>query len=110
MARDVYSLRIFADATLTAAAGKVGPLVPDGLVYVVRDIDVCEVSGTRPANLEVFNQALGILVFINIAVGNDAGNFAWRGRQVFAPGEQVGFQVLSGTFAIAVSGYQLSLP
>jgi hypothetical protein len=110
MARTVYSLRIYGHASLSSAGGLVGPLVPAGLVYVVRDIDVVEVSGTRPANLQVMNQVGGLLVFMNVTSANPAGNESWRGRQVYGAGERVGLQVLSGSFAIAVSGYQLTLP
>lgn len=109
-AQPVYSLRIFGHAGLTNAAGTVGPLVPAGLVYVVRDITVSRDTTGSTDNLIVFNQTEGVL--LNIVVGNlDPGNnFQWSGRQVYGPGEQVGFHAFVGTWAIACSGYQLSTP
>lgn len=110
MARDVYSLRIFAHAGLVNSAGTVGPIVPAGLVYVVRDIDAIADSGGASDNLVVFNQVTGVLLnWVNSAAPL-GGNFSWRGRQVYGPGEQVGFHAFVGTWGIACSGYQLGLP
>jgi hypothetical protein len=106
----VYSLRIFAHGGLTNAGGTVGPVVPNGLLYVVRDITVQRGSSGASDNLIVFNQVTGVL--LNIVVGDlDAGGgFQWQGRQVYNTGEQVGFHAFVGTWAVACSGYQLTLP
>src|SRR5579864_3139287 len=110
MPRDVYSIRIFATGGLTAAAGTVGPTVPAGLVYVLRDIDAYETTGTVGANFVVLNQTRGWLWGGFRATSSALETPQWRGRQVYAEGEQVGFLVGSGTWAIAASGYQLTLP
>lgn len=109
-AQPVYSIRIFGHASLTSAAGIVGPVVPSGLVYVVRDIDVFNNSAATTDLLNVRNQLLGPLTQFQggTTVATRIGQ--WRGRQVYGPGEQVGFQVFAGTWAIACSGYQLTLP
>lgn len=110
MAQAVYSLRIFATGGLTVAAGKVGPLVPDGLVYVVRDIDVVNETGASTDEMVVFNQTGGHLFVIRQAHEIVGFNFAWRGRQVYNVGEQVAFQSTAGTWSVSCSGYQLTLP
>jgi hypothetical protein len=110
MARDVYSIRIFSTGGLTSAAGTVGPVVPAGLVYVLRDMDAVEITGATSAQLEVLNPTLQPLWFINTANPQIAANFQWRGRQVFGPGEQVGFHAFSGAWSLMASGYQLTLP
>jgi hypothetical protein len=108
--QNVYSLRIFGHASLTSAGGRVGPVVPDGLVYVLRDIDVYELTGAGGTLMNVYNQLEGLLVEWVGGTTAEQRAFAWRGRQVYAPGEQVGFNVVAGTWAIAASGYQLTLP
>jgi hypothetical protein len=110
MARTVYSLRITAGGGLIASTGKVGPIVPDGLVYVVRDIDVVETSGTRPVALEVYGQAEQLLWYVPLNTASDPASQRWRGRQVYNEGEQVALAATSGTWDFAVSGYQLTLP
>lgn len=110
MPRTVYSLRIFGHAGLVTTAGKVGPIVPDNLIYVVRDMDVVERTGTRPASFFAYNGNLGILWSVESDSGDITGWHQWHGRQVFEPGEQVGVSVGVGTWSIAISGYQLTLP
>jgi hypothetical protein len=110
MSRVVYSLRIFATGGLSPGAGTVGPIVPDGLVYVVRDIDVVELTATNGSILEVKNQTLGPLVYFERTAADGLGLGSWRGRQIYNEGEQVGFLALSGQWSIACSGYQLTLP
>lgn len=110
MARDVYSLRIFATASLTAASGTVGPHVPAGFIYVLRDIDVVEISGSGTGVMQVQAQTLGVLWVFQRGSTLASAYGSWRGRQVYAEGEQVGFTVGSGTWSIAASGYQLTLP
>jgi len=84
--------------------------VPAGLVYVLRDIDVTCLTNAAGDNFIVQSQVLGQLwgVFITSPVSNI--QFAWRGRQVYNEGERVGFEVGHGTWSIAASGYQLTLP
>lgn len=109
-AQPVYSLRIFAHASLINAAGTVGPIVPAGFVYVVRDITVVRDSAGATDNLIIFNQVTGVMLNIVVASLDPGGGFQWSGRQVYAAGEQVGFHAFVGTWGIACSGYQLTLP
>lgn len=110
MPRAVYSLRIFSSASLTNSAGTVGPLVPDNLIYVVRDIDVQRGSSGSTDELVIFSQTLGVLKNIVPGMLDAGGNWTWQGRQVYGPGEQVGVHAFVGTWAVAISGYQLTLP
>jgi hypothetical protein len=110
VARSVYSLRIFSAGGLTSSAGTVGPVVPAGLVYVLRDIDAVEITGSASAQLEVLSPNFQPIWFINTANPQIGANFQWRGRQVFNVGEQIGFHAFSGTWSIMASGYQLTLP
>lgn len=110
MAAPVYSLRIFATGSLSPGAGTVGPIVPAGLVYIVRDIDAFDDTAGSADSLIVFNQLSGVLVNF-VGPGSAAlGNWQWRGRQVYNEGEQVALRSFGGSWAVAVSGYQLSLP
>jgi hypothetical protein len=110
MAQAVYSLRIFASGGLSPGAGTVGPIVPTGLVYIVRDIDAFDDSGGSSDNMVVFNQTLGLLVSWQGPSLAAAGGYQWRGRQVYNEGEQVGVRSFVGTWSVAISGYQLTLP
>jgi hypothetical protein len=106
----LYSLSIFTDGALTSSSGVVGPVVPGGLVYVVRDLDVVEITGVGSTVLHVLSGIGGRMWQAEGGTTIDTTTFAWRGRQVYAAGEQVGFQVVVGTWAIACSGYQLTSP
>lgn len=110
MAREVYSLRIFASGGLSVAAGQVGPIVPAGFVYVVRDIDALELTGVSGGQLQLISQVGTVVWFAGGLPGPAAGNWSWRGRQVYNEGEQVGFKSGAGTWSMACSGYQLTLP
>lgn len=110
MAPPVYSLRIFGHAGLTSSAGKVGPIVPADLIYVVREIDVFENLVTNNASMFVINGNLGALWNATRGTTGLPGTWHLSTRQVYGPGEQVGVQVITGEWAIAISGYQLSLP
>lgn len=110
MASPLYSLRILAQAALTPAVGRVGPTVPAGLVYVVRDIDVRCDSASSGDTLVVFNQVGGFLrVFVHDPAINGFSQ-EWRGRQVFAEGETVQVESFQGSWDVAISGYGLSAP
>jgi len=110
VAAPVYSIRIFAAGNLTPAAGLVGPVVPDGFVYVLRCIDVVELTGAPVKQMHVINQVGGILWDFQYLSSSTVGDYQWRGRQVYNVGEQVGFQADSGQWSVAASGYQLTLP
>jgi hypothetical protein len=106
----VYSLRIFAHASLAPAGGKNGPVVPHGLIYVLRDIDVAETSGVSGSYMAVLNPLGGTLWLAQRNAANPDGDASWRGRQVYGTGEQVAFIAYAGTWSIMASGYQLTLP
>lgn len=110
MARVLYSVRLFSSGGLTSLAGTVGPVVPTGLVYVLRDVDAIDVSGTTGHQMELLNPSLTTLVFFDNTPGAGGPNFQWRGRQVFDEGEQLGFRAFSGTWSVMASGYQLTKP
>jgi hypothetical protein len=110
MAQPVYSQRLYAHASQTSADGTLGPVVPAGFVYVLRDVDLFCSSGLVNDVLWIENQVGGILIQCIVTSSPFNTDFAWRGRQVYAPGETVGFQVGTGTWAVAASGYALTLP
>lgn len=107
MAQRVYSLRIFVAQSLTASSVQ---HVPDGVLYVIRDIDVFCRSGGAGDALYVLGsnaQVLWIATFARLGVSNTG---QWRGRQVLYPGEPLTFTPDPGTWDVTASGYQLSLP
>lgn len=106
----LYSLPIYVAAAQTSGVGAVGPIVPAGLVYVLRDIDVTEQSDTAGALVIVLNSAGGVLWAAKRETTGELGYYEWRGRQVYTAGEQIVFRVLSGTWDIMASGYQLTNP
>ncbi|MFZ0169913.1 MAG: hypothetical protein WAL64_10955 [Candidatus Dormiibacterota bacterium] len=105
----VYSQRLFAISNLTPV-GKVGPVVPAGVVWVVRDIDIVCTSFTPGDELAIFNQVGGYLLFLRIPASPTIFDNAWRGRQIYATGEQVAVESFVGAWDVAISGYQLTLP
>jgi hypothetical protein len=79
-------------------------------VWVLRDIDAVLSAGRGPAELFVWGQALQLLTLLEIQDGQLLNTAQWRGRQVYNVGERIGFQSATGTWDIAASGYQLTLP
>lgn len=110
MSRDVYSLRIFAVGGLVAATGIVGPIVPNGFVYVVRDIDAFETTGGAAGFALLSQVAVPVQFFVSPGGAGAVQNHSWRGRQIYNTGERVGFEAASGSWNISCSGYQLTLP
>jgi hypothetical protein len=110
MAQRVYSIRIFATGALAPGAGLVGPVVPAGLVYVLRDVDVWNNASSSAVLLQVFNPVGGALWSALDPSQPLHSGWAWRGRQVYAEGERVGFESFNGTWSVMASGYQLTLP
>lgn len=109
MARSVYSLRIYS-GVVDPAAGIVGPIVPAGLIYIVRDIDINGVTGAVGDVMTVQNPTLGNLFIVRVTTARSGDNWQWRGRQVYAEGEKVGSESFVGTFHVCISGYMLTLP
>lgn len=104
--RPVYSIQIMSLAPALTINTEV---VPTGSRIIVRDIDVVEVGGIANAVIVVRNAAAGLLWAVDR--GAATGNFVaqWRGRQVFNPGDSIVVQVVSGTWDIQMSGYELTV-
>jgi hypothetical protein len=87
-----------------------GPLeasVPDGLVWVVRDIDAYNRGGLG-AVLDIEFPS-GALIFSAVATTLNPGPwFPWRGRQILTSGETMVIGGASGPWDCTVSGYQLT--
>lgn len=102
----VYSRNFVALATSTVGATVV---VPAGGLYIVRDIDVVDASGS--ANSFVFEGSSSqVIWFQTYTPGGPTSSFEWRGRQVIEAGDS--FRVFSGggPWHMTVSGYSLTLP
>ena len=110
MPAPVYSVRLFSSGGLNAAAGVVGPIVPLGHVWIVRDIDAVEITGSSSVQMEALNPNNQPYWFISTANPQIGANFQWRGRQVFADGERIAFKAFSGTWSVMCSGYDLTVP
>jgi hypothetical protein len=110
LAQQLYSLAIFSEGTIIGSTGVVGPVVPAGFVYVVRDIVAFELTGATGAGLLWNGSADQIIRQWLVTSDSESRNVHWTGRQVYAEGEQVGFQVETGTWNVMASGYQLTLP
>jgi hypothetical protein len=110
MARDLYSVRLFSTASLTSSSGTVGPVVPVGFVYVMREMDLVELTGGSGVYMDIISPSLGPLVRVSRADTTTFGAFQWTGRSVYEEGEQLGVLVHSGTWSVTISGYQLTKP
>lgn len=106
MARSVYSVQIL---SLSPALPSQTVTVPDGVRLIVRDIDACEIGGTLPAILLVRQAATGVFWGAQRMVASQLYVAQWQGRQVFNPGETLSVQVVSGSWDIQISGYELTL-
>jgi len=104
--RAVYSVQLMA---LAPALPVNTVVVPDGSRLILRDVDATEQSGATDAVAYVANAASGVLWWLETTHQPIGTSFQWRGRQVFNPGESIVFHVLSGTWGIQMSGYQLTL-
>ena len=107
MSRNVYSVSFVQAA---AVEGEERITVPDGHVYVLRDIDAwCDqvAGGYEIAFIgysgQVFFAAAGSATIAD-------NNAQWRGRLVFTPGQTFGCNVVSGSWGVAMGGYDLTLP
>lgn len=110
MAQSVYSLPIFSAGSIIGASGVVGPVVPPGVVYVVRDIMAFELTGANGAGLLWNGSNDQIIRQWLVDSTTESRNVHWSGRQVYEVGDQVGFQVETGTWNVMASGYQLTTP
>ena len=104
--RAVYSVQI---ASLFPALPSQSYTVPDGVKWVVRDIDAAAAAGSGLAQLLIHNAASGVLVNFQATPGSVGVSAQWQGRQVFNPGEFLEVSVASGTWSVQISGYELTL-
>jgi hypothetical protein len=82
-------------------------VVPTGEVWIVRDIDAYNNSGSSAADC-YFVDAISNGTFYyakNAAVSKDS--VQWRGRQVFGAGGSVYVNPNGNTWDIRISGYKL---
>jgi hypothetical protein len=107
MAPPVYSFnlqRIHVSTTLHSV------VVPDGLTWILRDIDVVLITNPYPVALEI--SIPGPLFVLYHAWTSSADDFHWQwaGRQVFESGDTLQFQMTAGAADLYASGYQLTPP
>jgi hypothetical protein len=99
---------MFRGANITASSHVI--TVPAGLVYIVRDIDIVQVSAA-PADMDVTGAVGQAFFYYNVANAQTPGpNLNWRGRQVVNEGEPITVSVFHGGFDVTISGYQLTPP
>lgn len=102
----VYSKRFLQAASHT---GSLSATVPDGVIWIVRDIDCYDVSATD-GDLVIFLGALGQGIWTASKLAGSGISFSWRGRQVFSAGESFAIDCAVGVWGFAVSGYELTSP
>jgi hypothetical protein len=102
----VYSVRLF---TALALESEQSITCEAGFVTVLRDIDVVIYGNTGNAFFAVTGDEGQLVWYIENPGGTDT-HYQWTGRQVFNPGNNIGFSLSSGSADITVSGYRLYLP
>lgn len=107
MATPVYSASFF---SVPEATGRDVLTVPDGQVWILRDIDMWSNGGLAGAEIFFFGSSDQIF-WDRVSDGSKGDSwFQWHGRIVFTPGQTWGSQVLAGTWGITAGGYILTLP
>jgi hypothetical protein len=107
MASAVYSTRFFVQEALV---GNLGYTVPDGYRAVLRDVDgfIDAYSGLTALAIDGVGGAT--IAYWSVASGTFQ-TIQWRGRQVFNPGDIIGFlQTGADPVSVSASGYLLTLP
>lgn len=105
--RPVYSTQLFVSA---ACPPNQFVTCPTDSVMIVRDIDLCEQSGTVGSSIVIRNPAGGTFFGAKRATTGDIEVFPWRGRQVLVGGETIEIAPNSADWAVWISGYLLSAP
>lgn len=101
----VYSAS-FAQAAALTGTSKV--TVPDGQVWVLKDIDVWADSSIEGAFI-LFAGYSGQIFYAFECDGTVAGSHDhWTGRIVLQPGQSFEIQVASNAWDVSVCGYSLS--
>lgn len=106
----VYSARLYGGQIVAAGESDLF-VVPVGMIAVVRDISITNVTP---------NDSDQVLVYVLITGGNadifrapavpSHGFIQWQGRQVVNAGETLAFYATDTTVRVMISGYLLSSP
>lgn len=102
----VYSVRFFSVSSDTTGVATDLYTVPSGSVAIIRDIDLIAVDGGTN-QISFRNQATSEALVIFTATG-PLVSIPWRGRQVFNPGETMGYFIVAGSWFLTGSGYLLT--
>lgn len=108
---NVYSKKLWSDP-FTSTTSVLGPTVPAGVVWDVREIDVMNFKDGWQA-LGFFGLASGTTGYIWYVGGGRARaqqSYGWRGRSILNPGEQLQWGAHDTQWALNVTGYELTLP
>jgi hypothetical protein len=102
----VYSARLIYEAGLSSSAAFT---CPDGMVMVVRDIDVFVGAELALPSIQATEASDGTF-WIAVGTIGEASSFQWQGRQVFPAGSTLVMIAENGTWDVRVSGYLLTAP
>jgi hypothetical protein len=112
MANQVFSVRLWQVLNSTTTGAVLGPVVPAGFRWVVRDVRA--INGTLEGSLLFVAQLLihgGNTIFstpANMTLGGLM--YDWQGRAIVNTGEQLELSLGDPGWTVAVDGYQLTLP
>jgi hypothetical protein len=105
----LYSTKFYEAFYVPAGSASSGP-VPDGFVWVVRDIDLTT-GGEIYAYLggiSIFTDVGGPLYQVYAPGAYGASYYAWRGRQVLEAGDRITLATADSVWIARISGYTLS--
>jgi hypothetical protein len=102
-----YSIRFGAWSAISAA---VSVVVPAGVVWILRDVDLVDSSITTGDFCNVEGHLNQSIFFARNQTATPGPWFEWRGRQVFNAGEHITVAPGAGAWHATLSGYQLVAP
>jgi hypothetical protein len=112
MAAPVHSVRLWSVVEAPLDFPSIGPQVPAGFVWVVRDVRMINVTlGEAILNavtLLIDNGATIYQTPNGCTIGQQM--YGWQGRAIVQPGEQLQLFLPDPGWTVAVDGYQLTLP
>lgn len=109
---NVYSVRLWAVLSTTGPGAVLGPVVPAGFTWVVRDVRATNASQEASilGNLVLLVHA-GPTIFATPQFSTIGGLFyEWQGHAIVNAGEQLELVVSEPGWTLDVDGYQLTLP
>lgn len=112
MAQQVYSKRLWSILNATTIGATLGPIVPAGFVWVVRDIRAINLQqdGTVLFEFQVLVHN-GPIIFATPLYSTIGGlMYSWEGRAVVNAGEQLELSIATSGWDVVVDGYELSTP